>query len=213
MAPAYCDTSPTLALINGDTPNARPDAVRASEAESRVASRLHVAHGARARALARADDGRARDRHGRLFDHRGHGAGGRIRQRGDDPLRHGARVRAAHDGGQSLRRLVRHSLGAHHRHRCGLRAGAGRASRAAPLPCRDREGRPGRLRRTAMSPKSFLLLAAVIFTIVAVLQLSRAVAGWDITVGTAVVPLWASWVAAVIAGILAWLGFGAAREL
>ena len=64
-----------------------------------------------------------------------------------------------------------------------------------------------------MSPRSYLLLAAAIFTIVAVLQLSRAVAGWEITVGTTVVPLWASWVAAVVAGALAWLGFGAAREL
>jgi hypothetical protein len=64
-----------------------------------------------------------------------------------------------------------------------------------------------------MSPRSYLRLAAVIFTIVAILQLSRAVAGWEITVGTTVVPLWASWVAAVVAGILAWLGFGAAREV
>ena len=63
-----------------------------------------------------------------------------------------------------------------------------------------------------MTAKSYSLLAAVIFTIVAVLQLTRAVSGWEVTVGTAVMPLWASWIAALAAGALAWLGFTAARD-
>jgi len=63
-----------------------------------------------------------------------------------------------------------------------------------------------------MTAKSYSLLAAVIFTIVAVLQLTRAVSGWEVTVGTAVMPLWASWIAALAAGVLAWLGFKAARD-
>ncbi len=63
-----------------------------------------------------------------------------------------------------------------------------------------------------MTARNFSLLAAVIFTIVALLQLSRAVAGWEVTVGTTVMPLWPSWVAAVVAGTLAWLGYNAARE-
>jgi hypothetical protein len=63
-----------------------------------------------------------------------------------------------------------------------------------------------------VTAKNFSLLAAVIFTIVALLQLSRAVAGWEVTVGTTVMPLWPSWIAAVAAGTLAWLGYGAARE-
>jgi len=63
-----------------------------------------------------------------------------------------------------------------------------------------------------VTARNFSLLAAVIFTIVALLQLSRAVAGWEVTVGTTVMPLWPSWIAAVVAGALAWLGYGAARE-
>ena len=63
-----------------------------------------------------------------------------------------------------------------------------------------------------MTAKSYSLLAAVIFTIVAVLQLTRAVSGWEVTVGTAVMPVWPSWIAALAAGVLAWLGFKAARD-
>ncbi len=62
-----------------------------------------------------------------------------------------------------------------------------------------------------MSARHYALLAALIFTLVAVLQLIRAVAGWPITVGTVSVPLWASWVAFVVAAVLAWLGFKASR--
>jgi hypothetical protein len=63
-----------------------------------------------------------------------------------------------------------------------------------------------------MTAKSYSRLAAVIFAVVAVLQRIRAVSGWPITVGaTTSIPLWASWVACVIAGVLAWVGFDASR--
>jgi putative Mn2+ efflux pump MntP len=63
-----------------------------------------------------------------------------------------------------------------------------------------------------MTAKSYSRLAAVIFAVVAVLQLIRAASGWSITVGaTTSIPLWASWVACVIAGVLAWVGFDASR--
>ena len=63
-----------------------------------------------------------------------------------------------------------------------------------------------------MTAKSYSRLAAVIFAVVAVLQLIRAVSGWPVTVGaTTSIPLWASWVACVIAGVLAWVGFDASR--
>jgi hypothetical protein len=55
----------------------------------------------------------------------------------------------------------------------------------------------------------FSLLSALIFTLVAVLQLVRAMRRWPVTVGAISVPLWASWVACVVAVILAWLGFSA----
>jgi len=63
-----------------------------------------------------------------------------------------------------------------------------------------------------MSARDYSRLAAIIFTIVALLQLIRAVSGWAITIGaTHSIPLWASWVVCVVAAVLAWLGFNAAR--
>jgi hypothetical protein len=58
-----------------------------------------------------------------------------------------------------------------------------------------------------MTAKSFSFVAAVIFTIIAVVQLIRAFSGWEITIGTTAVPVWPSWIAAVVAATLAWLGF------
>lgn len=63
-----------------------------------------------------------------------------------------------------------------------------------------------------MTAKNFSLLAAVIFAIVAVLQFARAVSGWPVTLGTTIsIPLWASWVACIVAAALAWLGFNSSR--
>jgi hypothetical protein len=63
-----------------------------------------------------------------------------------------------------------------------------------------------------MTAKNFSLLAALIFGVVAVLQLIRAVSGAPVTIGTIIsIPLWASWIACVVAAILAWLGFAASR--
>ena len=63
-----------------------------------------------------------------------------------------------------------------------------------------------------MSAQGYARLAAVVFAIVAILQLLRAFAGWPVTVGTAVVPVWLSWIAFIVAGALAWLGLGASRS-
>ena len=63
-----------------------------------------------------------------------------------------------------------------------------------------------------MTAKNFSLLAALIFAVVAVLQFIRAISGAPVTIGTTIsIPLWASWVACVVAAILAWLGFAASR--
>ncbi|HJZ32494.1 MAG TPA: hypothetical protein VKF35_15365 [Hyphomicrobiaceae bacterium] len=58
-----------------------------------------------------------------------------------------------------------------------------------------------------MTARSYSHLAATIFTIVALLQLVRAVAGWPVTVGQTTIPVSASWVAFAIAAALAWFGF------
>ncbi|HEX9870296.1 MAG TPA: hypothetical protein VGC99_17215 [Candidatus Tectomicrobia bacterium] len=63
-----------------------------------------------------------------------------------------------------------------------------------------------------MTAKSYSLLAAVIFTVIAILQLTRATMGWEVMVGTTLMPVWPSWVAFLVAGVLAWLGFAAARN-
>jgi hypothetical protein len=58
-----------------------------------------------------------------------------------------------------------------------------------------------------MTAKTFASIAAVIFTIIALLQLTRAVSGWDVTIDATVIPMWASWLAGLVAATLAWLGF------
>jgi hypothetical protein len=63
--------------------------------------------------------------------------------------------------------------------------------------------------RTTMDAKSYSRVAAIIFAIIAALQLVRALSGWEITINGATIPLWASWLASVVAGALAWLGLSA----
>ena len=60
-----------------------------------------------------------------------------------------------------------------------------------------------------MSATNYARLATTIFGIIAVLQLVRAVACWPVTVGGMDVPVWASWLACVVAALLSWLGFSA----
>jgi hypothetical protein len=63
-----------------------------------------------------------------------------------------------------------------------------------------------------MTAKNYSRLAALIFAIVAVLQLARAVSGLPVPVGNTIsIPLWASWIACVVTAVLAWLGFNASR--
>jgi hypothetical protein len=57
-----------------------------------------------------------------------------------------------------------------------------------------------------MDAKSYSRVATIIFAIIALLQLFRALSGWDITINGASIPLWASWLGAVVAGALAFVG-------
>ena len=67
-----------------------------------------------------------------------------------------------------------------------------------------------------MTTRTYSLLAATIFAMIAVLQLIRAILAWPIVMesasGPMSVPLWPSWVAAIVFGALAWLGFRARRS-
>lgn len=58
-----------------------------------------------------------------------------------------------------------------------------------------------------MDHRSYEVASAVVFTLVSILQLLRALNQWPVEVGDWYVPLWASWLAAVLAGALAVWGF------
>jgi len=62
-----------------------------------------------------------------------------------------------------------------------------------------------------MNAQSYSRLAAVVFAIVAVLQFVRAVSGWEISLNDVPIPIWASWIACVVALALFWLGYNASR--
>ncbi len=60
-----------------------------------------------------------------------------------------------------------------------------------------------------MTAANYSQLAAIIFTLVAILQLVRAAKGLPVTIGQTSIPIWASWIACGVAVILASLGFAA----
>ena len=63
-----------------------------------------------------------------------------------------------------------------------------------------------------MTARTYSKVAAAIFALIAILQLTRAIGGWPtISVGGAIMPVWPSWIACVVAALLAWLGFTASR--
>jgi len=63
-----------------------------------------------------------------------------------------------------------------------------------------------------MGASSYARLAAAVFALVGLLQLARAAAGWEVTLHGVMIPIWASWIAAVVGFLLAWLGFAASRR-
>ena len=60
-----------------------------------------------------------------------------------------------------------------------------------------------------MTPRNFSLIAALIFAIIALVQLARAVFGWPVMVDAYAVPLWLSWVAFIVAAGLSYFGWQA----
>ena len=62
-----------------------------------------------------------------------------------------------------------------------------------------------------MTTAGYSLLAAIVFSLVAILQILRAVMRLPVTVGQTSIPIWASWVACAVAFILAWAGFSASH--
>ncbi|MBI2558147.1 hypothetical protein HYW20_02385 [Candidatus Woesearchaeota archaeon] len=63
-----------------------------------------------------------------------------------------------------------------------------------------------------MEKNQLLMLASVIFGIVAVLHLLRSIFSWEADIGGFNVPVWYSYVAVVVAGYLSWEMYGAGRK-
>lgn len=58
-----------------------------------------------------------------------------------------------------------------------------------------------------MNQRSYNIVTAVLFLIIAVLHLLRVILGWPARIGSVDIPVWASWLALVITGGLAYCGF------
>ena len=63
-----------------------------------------------------------------------------------------------------------------------------------------------------MSQRTFLLIAGVVFGLVALAHVLRIVFGWSFVVQDFSVPMWASVLAIVVMGYLAYEGFWLARK-
>ena len=55
--------------------------------------------------------------------------------------------------------------------------------------------------------RAYNTITAAIFAVIAALHLLRIVFGWPAQIGGWDVPQWLSWLAFVVAGALAWVGF------
>ena len=62
-----------------------------------------------------------------------------------------------------------------------------------------------------MTPRIFSLIAAAVFSLIALGHAIRLLQGWQVTIGGAVVPIWLSWIGLAIAGYLAYEGFKLSR--
>ena len=58
-----------------------------------------------------------------------------------------------------------------------------------------------------MQQAAYNTITAVLFLVVALLHLLRIIFGWPAQIGDLSVPIWASWVAFVVAAALAYFGF------
>ena len=62
-----------------------------------------------------------------------------------------------------------------------------------------------------MDATNYARLAGAVFAFVALMQLVRAVLGWSVSFEGTAIPVWVSWIACMVAGALAWLGFTTSR--
>jgi hypothetical protein len=64
-----------------------------------------------------------------------------------------------------------------------------------------------------MAQRTFSLITAILFLLIALLHALRLLRGWQVTIGDIVVPVWVSWIGLAIAGYLAYQGFRLGRRI
>ena len=63
-----------------------------------------------------------------------------------------------------------------------------------------------------MSRRAYLLVTAVIFSLIALLHLVRIIFGWSVMLASWSMPMWLSWVALIVTGAFAYFGFSLATQ-
>ena len=64
-----------------------------------------------------------------------------------------------------------------------------------------------------MAQRTFSLITAILFLLIALLHALRLLRGWHVVIGDLSVPVWVSWLGLVIAGYLAYQGFQLSRRI
>ncbi len=62
-----------------------------------------------------------------------------------------------------------------------------------------------------MAQRTFSLVTAILFLLIALLHALRLVRGWHVVIGDLSVPVWVSWIGLAIAGYLGYQGFKLSR--
>ncbi|MBI2096197.1 MAG: hypothetical protein HYT43_01020 [Candidatus Taylorbacteria bacterium] len=58
-----------------------------------------------------------------------------------------------------------------------------------------------------MKTKNFVQLSTYIFLIIGLLHLWRIISNWEATIGTVIIPTYASWIAIFITAVMVWNGY------
>jgi hypothetical protein len=64
-----------------------------------------------------------------------------------------------------------------------------------------------------MTQRTFAVVTAMVFSLIAVGHAVRLLRGWQVTIESVVVPVWVSWIGLAVAAYLAYQGFRLARTL
>jgi hypothetical protein len=58
-----------------------------------------------------------------------------------------------------------------------------------------------------MNRNTYLTVTATLFLVMAIVHLLRIILGWQAEIGGLNIPIWASWLAVLVCGALAYFGF------